>query len=246
MPLSGTFLLRAQVKFAVNTETGEKVAIKILDKEKIQQQNMGSQIKKEVRADKNGSARDSRDAHRATAHSLVRRPRRSHSPSADFHNEDGQAPQYRQAVRGAREPHEGSRAAADSRAIVSLEGPNARRAHGLPSCCTLPTRVFRGCTLPLQIFIVLELVTGGELFDKIVSESRFEEKMGRFYFRQLFKGIKYCHEQGVCHRDLKPENLLLDERANLKISDFGLSALYTGSPDDEGRATVSVDVSALL
>lgn len=39
-----------QVKFAVNTETGEKVAIKILDKEKIQKQNMGAQIKKEVRS----------------------------------------------------------------------------------------------------------------------------------------------------------------------------------------------------
>lgn len=90
-----------------------------------------------------------------------------------------------------------------------------------------------------KIFIVLELITGGELFDKILAESRFDEKTARFYFRQLLKGVKYCHGQGVCHRDLKPENLLLDEKGDLKISDFGLSALYTGSADDEGRATVS-------
>lgn len=50
--------------------------------------------------------------------------------------------------------------------------------------------------------------------------------------------MKYCHNQGVCHRDLKPENLLLDEHSNLKISDFGLSALYTGAADDTSRATV--------
>lgn len=55
----------------------------------------------------------------------------------------------------------------------------------------------------MQIFIVLELITGGELFDKIVAEGRFDENTARFYFRQLIKGLKYCHGQGVCHRDLK-------------------------------------------
>ena len=77
-----------------------------------------------------------------------------------------------------------------------------------------------------KIFIVLELVTGGELFDRIVSASRFDEPTAQKYFRQLISGVEYCHRQGVCHRDLKPENLLLDEQAMLKISDFGLSALY--------------------
>merc|ERR1712226_981622 len=77
-----------------------------------------------------------------------------------------------------------------------------------------------------KIFIVLELVTGGELFDKIVTASRFDEPTARKYFRQLISGVEYCHRQGVCHRDLKPENLLLDDQAMLKISDFGLSDLY--------------------
>lgn len=86
-----------------------------------------------------------------------------------------------------------------------------------------------------KIFIVLELITGGELFDKIVAEGRFIEEQARFYFRQLIEGVAYCHAQGVCHRDLKPENLLLDENNNLKISDFGLSALYNG-PGEEQQA----------
>ncbi|RLN52207.1 hypothetical protein BBJ29_000777 [Phytophthora kernoviae] len=129
----GTF---GKVKYAVNTETDERVAIKVLDKEKIQKQNMGAQIKKEI--------------------SIMKMVRHKH--------------------------------------VVVLKEVLASRT---------------------KIFIVLELITGGELFDKI-----------------LVDGVQYCHENGVCHRDLKPENLLLDENGDLKISDFGLSALYEGGGPD--------------
>jgi serine/threonine protein kinase len=76
-----------------------------------------------------------------------------------------------------------------------------------------------------HIYIVLELVTGGELFDRIVQAKRFDENTGRKYFQQLIFGVYYCHQQGIAHRDLKPENLLLDAQDRLKISDFGLSNL---------------------
>jgi len=91
-----------------------------------------------------------------------------------------------------------------------------------------------------KIFIVLDLVTGGELFDKIVSVGRFNEQKARFYFCQLIEGVEYCHSMGVCHRDLKPENLLLDEHGNLKISDFGLSSLYVGDADGGGTKRTEV------
>ncbi|KAI3921770.1 hypothetical protein MKX01_005459 [Papaver californicum] len=76
-----------------------------------------------------------------------------------------------------------------------------------------------------KIYIVLELVTGGELFDKITSRGRLKEDEARKYFQQLINAVDYCHSRGVFHRDLKPENLLLDACGGLKVSDFGLSAL---------------------
>ncbi len=146
------------MKYAVNTETTEAVAIKVLDKEKIQQQNMGAQIKKEISIMK-----------------VVRHPN-----------------------------------------IVKLKEVLASRT---------------------KIFIVLELVTGGELFDQIVKEGRFGNDKARKYFRQLINGMLYVTSKGVCHRDLKPENLLLDGAGNLKISDFGLSALYTGGDGENASRT---------
>ncbi|XP_077211123.1 CBL-interacting serine/threonine-protein kinase 24-like isoform X2 [Tasmannia lanceolata] len=76
-----------------------------------------------------------------------------------------------------------------------------------------------------KIYIILEFITGGELFDKIVHQGRLGENESRRYFQQLIDAVDYCHSKGVYHRDLKPENLLLDSNGNLKISDFGLSAL---------------------
>nr|XP_018633199.1 CBL-interacting serine/threonine-protein kinase 8-like isoform X3 [Nicotiana tomentosiformis] len=76
-----------------------------------------------------------------------------------------------------------------------------------------------------KIYIIMEFVTGGELFDKIVHQVRLPEKEARRYFQQLIDAVAHCHSKGVYHRDLKPENLLLDCQGNLKVSDFGLSAL---------------------
>ncbi|KAL0534875.1 hypothetical protein IC582_029173 [Cucumis melo] len=136
----------AKVKFARNSETGENVAIKILDKEKVLKHKMISQIKREISTMK-----------------LIRHPN-----------------------------------------VI---------------------RMIEVMASKTKIYIVLEFVTGGELFDKIVSRGRMKEDETRKYFQQLINAVDYCHSRGVFHRDLKPENLLLDANGVLKVSDFGLSAL---------------------
>ncbi|KAL2899946.1 CBL-interacting serine/threonine-protein kinase 11 [Bienertia sinuspersici] len=82
-----------------------------------------------------------------------------------------------------------------------------------------------------KIYFVMDFAKGGELFAK-VSKGRFSEDLSRRYFHQLISAIGYCHSRGVYHRDLKPENLLLDENWNLKISDFGLSAVKDQTKSD--------------
>lgn len=139
----GTF---ARVRFARNIETGDHVAIKILDKEKVLKNKLVEQIKREI----------------AT--------------------------------------------------MKLIKHPNVVRLHEVMGSRT-------------KIFIVLEFITGGELFDKIVKNGRMGEDEARRYFHQLINAVDFCHSRGVYHRDLKPENLLLDTYGNLKISDFGLSAL---------------------
>ncbi|XP_061343250.1 CBL-interacting serine/threonine-protein kinase 1 isoform X1 [Gastrolobium bilobum] len=76
-----------------------------------------------------------------------------------------------------------------------------------------------------KIYMVLEYVTGGELFDKIAYKGKLNEGEGRKMFQQLIDGVSYCHNKGVFHRDLKLENVLVDAKGNIKITDFGLSAL---------------------
>eukprot|EP00954_Amorphochlora_amoebiformis_P026639 1380527-Amorphochlora_amoeboformis.AAC.1 len=83
----------------------------------------------------------------------------------------------------------------------------------------------------MKIKVVMELATGGELFERICDQNNFEEKQAQKLAGDLFKALAYMHSKGVAHRDLKPENILfLDESEDspVKIADFGFAKMSGG------------------
>ncbi|KAL7715196.1 non-specific serine/threonine protein kinase [Entamoeba marina] len=79
------------------------------------------------------------------------------------------------------------------------------------------------------LFLVMELMEGGELFDYIDLKGRLETDEVLKYFQQIIQAIEHFHSRRICHRDLKPENVLLSkDLQTVKICDFGMSA-YNGS-----------------
>lgn len=78
----------------------------------------------------------------------------------------------------------------------------------------------------LYTWIAMELAEGGDLFDKIEADEGVGEDVAHLYFTQLINAVSYMHSKGVAHRDIKPENMLLSVDGDLKLSDFGLAALF--------------------
>ncbi|GAA5890492.1 hypothetical protein JCM5296_005062 [Sporobolomyces johnsonii] len=79
-----------------------------------------------------------------------------------------------------------------------------------------------------ELYLIMEYVEGGELFDYLVKRGKLHADEALHYFQQIISGVDYCHRFNICHRDLKPENLLLDSEKNIKIADFGMAALERG------------------
>ena len=99
--------------------------------------------------------------------------------------------------------------------------------------------MFEAVETESKIFVVMEHANNGSLLDYVKSKRRLGEREACLLFQQILSGVDYCHHSKVIHRDVKLENILLDERNNIKVIDFGLSAIashhkklkvYCGSP----------------
>ena len=90
-----------------------------------------------------------------------------------------------------------------------------------------------------KVYVVMEFVAGGELFDRVAAEGPLPENEARRLFQQLADALAHCHAAGVFHRDLKPENVLLTREGDVKLSDFGfghLSISKGGSGGSGGKS----------
>jgi len=99
-----------------------------------------------------------------------------------------------------------------------------------------------------NIYLAMELCSGGELFDRIVEASHFSEKDAAIIMQQILRAIFYLHEQHICHRDLKPENFLFQSKDPiegniLKLIDFGLSSKFKDGEAMSSRAGTPYYVS---
>ncbi|KAK0488749.1 kinase-like domain-containing protein [Armillaria novae-zelandiae] len=75
-----------------------------------------------------------------------------------------------------------------------------------------------------HLYLILEHVQGGELFDYLCEKGRLSPSEALRYFQQIIAAVDYCHRFNIVHRDLKPENILLDSQSNVKLADFGMAA----------------------
>jgi serine/threonine protein kinase len=75
----------------------------------------------------------------------------------------------------------------------------------------------------MTLYLLLEMVHGGELFRYLDQKGRLQEQTAAFYAANVFLALEHLHEKGIIHRDLKPENLLIDQYGYIKLVDFGFA-----------------------
>ena len=88
-----------------------------------------------------------------------------------------------------------------------------------------------------NLYLVMDLLTGGDLRYHICCHKKFDEEQVRFFLSNIIIGLEYIHSKNILHRDIKPENLVLDNKGYIRITDFGIAKLYNSKNSHETSGT---------
>ena len=100
--------------------------------------------------------------------------------------------------------------------------------------CPFIVKLIYAFQTPLKLYLVMEYMSGGELFFHLTKEGSFSEIRAKFYIGEILLGLNHLHTHGIIYRDLKPENILLDKEGHICLTDFGLSK--SGIDDSNPKA----------
>jgi len=95
-----------------------------------------------------------------------------------------------------------------------------------------------------KVYLVMDLLLGGQLFFHMTKERMFSEEQVRFYAAEIALALEHLHSLGIIHRDLKPENILLDSQGHINLTDFGLAKEDMGANDKTGTFCGTIEYMA--
>ncbi|KAK9814030.1 hypothetical protein WJX73_009617 [Symbiochloris irregularis] len=104
---------------------------------------------------------------------------------------------------------------------------SVRNERNILACANNPfvVRFYYSFTSVDNLYIVMEYVSGGDMYSLLRTMGALDEAIARVYIAEAVLALEYCHTQGIVHRDVKPDNLLLTSDGHIKLSDFGLSCI---------------------
>ncbi|KAJ3164174.1 hypothetical protein HK101_000491, partial [Irineochytrium annulatum] len=212
----------SKVKLGIHKETGQKVAIKVIDKKQMALKAAKAKKANEDR-EKRKREQQGQQGQQGQPHQQPPKPeapapalKPTESGGADgAKTEGGVAP----ATADAGTPTFVSTMQLEVQLLMRLDHPNV-------------INLYQVMETEDECYVVMEFASGGELIEYIAARNYLSEKEARRFFRQLISAMDHCHLANVVHRDLKLENLLLNDSKNLLISDFGLGRTFQNDTDE--------------
>lgn len=216
----------SKVKIGVHKETGQKVAIKIIDKKQIAIKAKKAKEAQQQRLERKRLQQERLRKEKEQQQQALRRANTIHKVKDSTDSSEAKnvkSSKVETEEKEKKEEPEGDsllgKLQPEVQLLMRLDHPNV-------------IKLYQVMETENECYIIMEYAQGGELIDYIAARDRLTESEARKYFRQIISALDHCHSANVVHRDLKLENLLLNEKREILISDFGLGRTFHNDVDE--------------